>query len=113
MGLSKRALAALRRMQSEETEGNWEDGEIVRDGRAVYLGIDRLPGAVLRELLDAVAVSERSEPGGMERFGINGVGKAILRRPELADEVAVALLRGGAFTVGEDDTLVDLAPPGP
>lgn len=109
MGLRKSAFELLRRMRDEEAAQNWEDAEIVRDGRVAYIGCDRVPRRDLDDLLDVMAVSQRSEPGSMERYAINGTGRGILKRPDLADEVAAAVREGGAFSITEDGFIERLA----
>jgi hypothetical protein len=97
MPISTKALEILRTMVAAEKEGEYEDSEIVVEGRARWLGVDKVPGKVLDELVRLVAVSEVSEPGSLLRYTVNGTGKAIVGDPSVADRVAKALLGGGAF----------------
>ena len=75
--------------------------EIVRDGNAWWLGCDRLRASTVDELHRCVAISSTGE-SGMEHFVINGTGRAIARRPALAEEVARAVFAGKPFTIRDD-----------
>ena len=75
-----------------------EDCDLAQEGLAVYCGTRRTNVRVLKELLELVAVSITFGSGngllkekGPTYFGINDTGRALLRRPELEDELRRAL----------------------
>lgn len=84
--------------------------DLVCEGRTCYFGCDLVRYSTLDELLRCTAVSiSWGEIGRYCAFQINDTGRAISRRPELADEVARMLASGGgAFTI-KNDALVRLA----
>lgn len=113
MSLPGRLLRLLREMASAEAEERWEDAEIVRDGRSCWLGCDPVRGRDLDDLVSLTALSNSGEEKGLERFVLNGTGRALMRRPELADAIRSAIRQGGPFTI-EGDEIVSLAEsPGP
>lgn len=90
--------------------GPLEDGyesEVVREGRQCWLGSERVSGRVLEEAIRSSAVNNVSDSNVIERYVINEIGQAVLRRPELAEEVMVAILSGRQFTV-RDDRIIDM-----
>lgn len=99
---------AARRVLTELAEDDQID--LVSEGIEVYCGTRRTNWKVLRQLLDCMAVSITfgSNTGmikdkGPTYFGINGTGRAIVRRPELADEVWLHIIgRKGPFQVVDD-----------
>jgi hypothetical protein len=100
--LSKRAMEALRLMRDE-------DEEIVQDRLAVYVGSERFGPRTVTALLRVMAVKDVSDGAGMQRYVINDAGLGILERPELADEITVALLGGRPFMI-RDNRVVPLPP---
>lgn len=105
---------ALRKLLTA-LSGPLDDGyesEVVRDGRQCWLGIERVPGRVLDEAIRCSALERVSGDDKVERYVINGIGRAVLRRPELAGEILAAVLSGRQFTV-RDDRVADLDAPLP
>jgi len=67
-----------------------EDCDLVQEGRHVYCGNRRTTGRVVNELLGIMAISILSKDGSRAAFtiyGINDIGRAVLRRPELEAEL--------------------------
>lgn len=90
-----------------------EDGEIVAEGTQVYIGPRRTNWGVLKALLRCGAVSASDVSSIMQRYVINESGRAIMRRPELAKELANAYLsHEGPFTI-RNDRVVPLEAPKP
>lgn len=101
----KRLLVAMR---TAEEANDLEDAEIVCDGIECWLGDVRTSRATVNRLLCLTLVSESSWGGGTDVFTINDAGRAVLKRPELADELATALASGRPFTVTDEGTLAPL-----
>jgi hypothetical protein len=96
-----RALEVLKLMIELEELGHEPD--LVREGRAVWLGCERLSNRTLDSLIMHVALASTSDEGSsVERYEVNSTGRAIARRPELADEVLGAVMAHRAFTIRED-----------
>ena len=102
-----RLLAALDGAGDDDYEA-----EVVRERRQCWRGAERVRNRVLDEAIRCSAVDSVGEEGGIERYVINGIGRAVLRRPELAEEVLAAALAGRRFTV-RDDRVADLPDPCP
>lgn len=104
MMLTKAAIRVLQRLADDE------DADLVAEGIHVYIENDRTNWKVLRQLLDCLAVSITfggnnglMAEKGPTYFGINGTGHAILRRPELADEIWLHVMgRKGSFSIVDD-----------
>lgn len=103
--LTKRMLEVLAAMQAATDREDYEAAEIVRDSHACFLGNNRISPRTVNSLLTLLALKEVSEGEKMRRYTINSVGRGLLRRPELRDEIIGALLKGGSWTV-KDDKLV-------
>lgn len=100
--------SALAKLALPEIDGY--EPELVREGRRCWLGIERVPSRIVDEGLRYCAITLTSNDG-TERYAISDIGRAILRRPELADEILTALMdRSGNFTVRED-RIVNLEDP--
>ncbi len=99
----------LRMMDEAEAEGRHEDAELVCEGIHCWVGAVRTNRAVVRLLLRYLLLRDVSDAGGIERYALNGTGRAALRRPAILGEVLAALATGRPFTV-EDDRLVTLEP---
>jgi len=95
-----RALEVLKVMIELDEAGHEPD--LVREGRAVWLGCERLANRTLDSLIMHVAVSETDGSDLVKRYEVNSTGRAIARRPELADEVLAAIMGRKAFTIRED-----------
>ena len=102
--LTAAAMRVLERLADDD------DIDLVAEGIQVYCGNDRTNWNVLKRLLDhmAVSITFGSNSGMMKEkgptyFGINGTGRSILRRPELADEVWLHVMgRKGPFQIIDD-----------
>lgn len=91
-------LRVLRTMSSAEEAEEWEDAELVSvGGRKWWLGFETVSRRVVERLIQCRAISDRSEERGMQRFGINGTGRAIIEDPSVAEAVMAAMLTGGSF----------------
>ena len=85
-----------------------EHCDLVAEGIQVWCGQRQTTRRVLNQLLWCVAISISWSEGKATYYCINDTGRAILRRPELEDEIHRTLLSGnGAFTI-RDDALVPL-----
>lgn len=90
--LTPRQLEILARME--------DDGEeLVVEGREVWIGYERTTPWTVRALLRVCAISDVSDVKGLERYAINGTGRAIRADPSLAYDVAQMLRTGGSFTI--------------
>lgn len=111
--LSKGAMRVLAELRDLEVKANAQENgdaddwpEIACEGIECYLGHRRIHARTVRSLLECMAISDSAE-GSFHRYTINDTGRAILRRPALADEVMIALCCGqGAFTIDGNDKLV-------
>lgn len=92
MPLTKAMLNVLRKMNDAEVADNLEDAEIVCDGNACWLGLDRIARKTVDGLLCFVAITLEEMGVKVERYTLNGTGKMLLRHPEKADEVMAATL---------------------
>ncbi|MBY3157188.1 hypothetical protein HFO56_33225 [Rhizobium laguerreae] len=95
--LSRRAVKVLRTMIEAENAGEYDEAEIVCEGRTCWLGVERLSRKMINSLVQHVAISHVSEPGSLERYTINGTGRKIAEDPSVADRVLKGLLRGEAM----------------
>lgn len=76
------------------------DGEIVKEGREVWLGYDRIGHGVLKQLLGLCAIKDVSDEGKiLSRFEINDTGAALVAYPLLESALRQALVRGRSFTI--------------
>jgi len=89
----------LAEMIEAESEERFEDAEIVCDGQSCWLGDRRVRRQTVTALLRLVAISDRNDGGSVERYAINSVGRSIHADPTMATSVAVAIMRGGGFTI--------------
>lgn len=101
MPLSSAALSTLREMAELEDDENG-DGELVCEGNVCYIGPRRVARRTADELLRCAAIRTDLSSDGVYRYVVNATGKAIVRRPELADEVFAAVLRGRPFDIVDD-----------
>lgn len=98
----------LKALADAEDCGDDYAAEIVCSGIECYIGHDKTSWRTVNALLSCTAISKDAYGGGCEHFTINSTGRAILRRPELADEVFEAMVRGGGSWTIRDDRLVPL-----
>jgi hypothetical protein len=104
--LTKRMLDVLAMMQAAKDREDYEAAEIVKDGGACWLGQQRISPRTVNSLLHLMALRESNDGGACRRYTINSVGSALLRRPELRDEIIGALLKGGSWTIQNDKLVI-------
>ncbi len=97
--LSKAALRCLGEMIEAETDERYEDAELVCDGNSCWLGIRRVQKKTVNELLSVLALKDSNDGSTVQRYVINGVGRALHADPNLALDVVEALKQGGSFTI--------------
>lgn len=102
----KRHLAAL---VAAEGAGDHDGAEIVCEGLSCWRGDDRISRSTVKRMLLLTLISASSVPGCTEVYTVNDAGRAVLRRPELAQELQSALRRGAPFTLGADDRVQALS----
>lgn len=95
--LSRRATEALRLMRDTGEE-------LVAEGLVVWIGEERFSARTRLALLEAMAISDVSHTSdrSFRRYIVNSTGRAILERPELADEIKIALAKGEPFTIRDN-----------
>lgn len=108
--LTKRMLEVMAQMQAATDREDYENAEIVRDNcvrgnGGCWLGEMRISPRTVNSLLSLVALRETNDGGQCSRYTLNEVGRALLRRPALRDEIIASLLQGGSWTV-ENDKMV-------
>lgn len=84
--LTLRQLEVLKMMRDLTDSGEHDDAEMVKEGKAVMVGLVCLAPKTFFALLRHMAISESdgSEgPGGFERWHINSTGRAILKKARL------------------------------
>lgn len=101
MPLSKRQMRLLELMRDTGEE-------LVAEGLQVWVGEERFSVGSYKAVLRIAAIKDVSDCKGLGRFVINDIGEGVLRRPELADEVAYAFIAGKNFTIKNDH--VELMP---
>lgn len=104
--LTAAMLRVLQGIADAEAADALEDAESVCDGLQCWRGDDQTSLATVNALLKLTLVSPSSWPGGSDVY----IGRAVLRRPELAVEVQAALVAGKPFTVQTGGTLVLMEP---
>ena len=87
--LSPRALAILAKMWDDEDS---LDGELVQEGREVWLGYERSSPQIVYALLRACAIKDVSDSSNdvVRRYVINETGRKLLERVEAAPASARA-----------------------
>ncbi len=91
--LTKRAWDVLRQMDAEQKAENHEDAEIVCEGFICYLGIERISYRTVSNLLSHCCISSTKDEGSsMDRFSLNGTGRAALEDEDVPERVRLALL---------------------
>lgn len=71
-----------------------EECDIAQEGWSVYVGNRQTTCRVVSELLNLMAISITSKDGlmgSMTYYGINDIGRSLLRRPELERELVKAI----------------------
>jgi hypothetical protein len=92
--ISKKAEDVLKAMAAALDAEDYDEAELVVDGRSTWLGYEKVPRRVVIELLEVVAIRDISDGGKLQRYVISGTGRAILEDPETAFRVMSALMRG-------------------
>jgi DNA repair ATPase RecN len=79
--LSAKARAVLEKMKTADDAENYEDAEIIKDGRyAAWLGNENVSAKIIDELICALLIHAEEEMGSkIQRFTINGDGRRALR----------------------------------
>ena len=81
---------------------NDEDCDLIQEGRLAYCGYRPTTPRIVYELLGCMAISISWKEGtNATYYHINDTGRALLRRPELEREIAVALGKG-PFSIIDD-----------
>lgn len=76
--ISAAARRHLQRLKDAEDRDDFDDAEIVCEGRECYIGTDAIAKRVVFELLRLCLLKDESEQGkGVERYTINEEGRAI------------------------------------
>lgn len=82
-----------------------DDGELVQETRQTWIGNEQVGGAIVNELLRLVAIKDVSGSETFHRYVINSTGEALLRRPQLEQELQQVLLTGRPFRIYNDKVL--------
>ena|SRR5271165_2240128 len=96
------ARKCLQAMAHQESLENWADAELVCKGTVCYLKSKRIYWHTVKEMLQLLTISSRGSEGNIQRYMLNSVGRSILRRPELEQEVKDAQAKGGSWTIQFD-----------
>jgi hypothetical protein len=97
-------------MIEAENDDRFDDAEIVCDGNSCWLGIRRVRIATVHELLRVMALKDSSAGSKVQRYLINGSGRALHAKPELAQEIVAAVIKGLSFTI-ENGLIKTIASP--
>lgn len=108
--LSAAVIKILADMAEFEHLGEYENAEIVCDRLECWIGYRRVHRRSVNALERVLAVSNRSDREGVTRYSINGIGRAILVRPELASEIVAAVQKGQPFHISEGRVTLMEAP---
>jgi hypothetical protein len=98
--LGKSGTAALQSMSDDV------DVDIVQEGSQAYVGNRRTSGSVVKSLLRCMAIKKVEDDGKLARYRISDIGRSILRRPKLADEVYEAVLGRIPFQIIDDQIVL-------
>jgi hypothetical protein len=106
--LTKATYEILEKMMAADARGDFENAEIVSDddGGACYLGLHRVHSGSINRLLIMMAISDRSDTS-MRRYCINDAGRAIVRRPNIVQEIMWATAHKKPFTI-KNDRVIEL-----
>lgn len=99
---TRSVLAAMAAAYAAE---DYENAELVVEGWVCYLGTRRVHRKTVNALIDMLALKDESDTGAdghLKRYVISDTGQALLRRPELEEELFLALHRKRAFCVRND-----------
>lgn len=81
---------------------------LTQQGVHVYFDADnsQTSAAVIKQLIYCAAISIQYQDGSYKIWGLSGFGRAIARRPALADEITMALYRHNRkFTLDQHDKI--------
>jgi len=101
------AMRVLRELAEDEHR------DLVREGIVAYCGPRRTKASVVTELIGCMAIKPAwpQEGPGARYYVINETGRAILRRPELEQELQLAVMgHDGPFQI-VNDRIVKLKDP--
>ena len=88
----------LEDMRTAEQKETYDDAEIVCDGSECWVGLRRISRRTVDGLLRLAAISpEKFDKSSV--YVLNDTGRALLKRPELATELRLALYQGRSFTI--------------
>jgi hypothetical protein len=107
MWLTKALDTILREMIAAEDREDFEEAEIVCDGGLCYVGDRRIHKGSVYRLLQLMAIKDVSDTKGCERYRVNDMGRSIVRRPAIIQELARALIDKKSYTI-KDDRIVML-----
>ena len=79
----------------EGGEEEFDDGELVCEGRCCWVGLDTVSRAKVYELLRLCLIRDVTDQNGkMERYTLNEEGRAMLDNPEYVPMIVGALSTG-------------------
>lgn len=88
----------LEDMHKAEQKKRFEDAEVVCDGLECWVGLRRISRRTVDGLLRLTAISpEKFDKSSV--YVLNDTGRALLKRPDLATELRLALYQGRSFTI--------------
>jgi hypothetical protein len=82
-----------------------EECDLIQEGNVVYCGLRQTTSRVVNELLGMMAIEILYRDGfrtPITNFGISHIGHSLLRRPELEQELYIALLKRKPITIIND-----------
>ena len=84
-GLSAKAKAVLQNMKDAEDREEYEDAEIIKDGRhRAMLGLDFVSAGIIDELLCALFLHAEEETGAkMQRYTLNSDARRYLETGDI------------------------------
>lgn len=81
--------------------------DMVVEGLQVWIGDRRSSRATLKAFLRCCVVKDVSDVKGLDRYiAKDDIARAVLARPELADEIEMALLRLKSFTIQDNQVVL-------
>lgn len=96
--LTSRQLEVLRTLADAHQREDWENAELVCEGRECWYGEVRTNWTTVYGLLRHMCLKDTSEHGkGTYRYSINETGLVLARHPDAAKLLQEAIAKGGAF----------------
>lgn len=90
--ISKAAMRILTQMKDAEDVDDFDDAEIVCEGRSCYVGLDSISKATVNELLRLVLIHDDNDQGSkMERYSLNEEGRAMVADPNYVPKIVPIL----------------------